>query len=263
MREDKWKVKSDTWLARFLTPRRVWALAAVVAVFVVGAAMLRFDPYGMCDATDYRLQHLFWCEDELEPPFDLVVALCEEIGSPFVKKGKVLGGRKWVLSADEELMFPHRGGARECRTGEVVLHMRVLEFNSQRQARKWIHEDTTRFRRLSNSYASVHLIEALPEFVSLQNLPREEVINYTFDDYQEARDDTGKAYTEEGVFFRMGRYGGKFYINRSAPPLNTMASPPHLGRDTYFLGKDYYEALYKAIDVTIPRIRLLPQEDVK
>ena len=263
MRDDRWKVRSDTGLARFLTPRRAWALGAVVAVVVVGAAILRFDPYGLCEGTDHRLQHLFWCELEIEAPFDQVVALCEEVGGPFVKKGRILDGRKWVLSADEEMMFPHRGGARECRNGEALLHMRVLEFNTQGQARQWIHEDITRFRRLSNSYASVYLIEALPEFVSLQNLPKDEVINYTFDDYQEARDDTGKPYTEEGVFFRMGRYGGKFYINRRKPPLNTRASPPHLGRDTYFLGKDYYEALYKAIDVTIPRIRLLPQEDVK
>ena len=229
----------------------------VVGVLVVGVVIavivLQIDPSGVCEKIGYPGPDMPWCRAELRPPFDAIVPSCEELGGLFEGRGDVRQGPIWVLSAEGRSLFPAASAGRHCSSRDGSIDVQVIEFRDAEEGRTWLEEEADRLISLEMQDAEVYFRDFLPPRVPIRNMAPD-AISYTYDDYVEQREDPDTPYAEEGALLISGRYGIRVTVRRQSPPKSREPVSPDHGIFTYFVGSEYIDMLYRAIDLTVPRV---------
>ena len=232
----------------------LWGVVGVLVVgVVVGVIVVQVDPSGVCEEIGYPGPDMPWCSVELEPPFDAVVPSCRELGDLFEGQGDVRQGNIWVLSAEGRNLFPAASAGRHCSSRDGSIDVQVMEFSDTKEGRTWLDEEADRLKSLEIQEPSVYFRDSLPPRVPIRNVPPD-AISYTYDDYVEEREDPDTPYAEEGALFITGRYGIKVAVRRQSPQKSREPVSPDHGIFTYFVGSEYIDMLYRAIDLTVPRV---------
>ena len=232
----------------------LWAIVGVLVVgVVIGVIVVQVDPSGMCEEIGYPGPDMPWCSVELEPSFDAIVPSCEELGGSFEDQGDVRQGNIWVLSAEGRILFPAGNAGRECSRRDGSIDVQVMEFRNEEEGRTWLDEEAERLKSLEMQDAEVYFRDFLPPRVPIRNMPPD-AISYTYDDYVEEREELDTPYAEEGALFIKGRYGIKVAVRRQNPPKSREPVSPDHGIFSYFVGSEYIDMLYRAIDITVPRV---------
>ena len=232
----------------------------MAAVVVIGGIAAQFDPQAICESPDPRVKVRIWCKKELDPPFDQLVPPCQEISPLYPREGRVVQTNTLVTRAEDGTLVDRAlgTGGLMCDRKDATLWMRLLEFpveDEARLARRWMEEEGLKRQQLTAKWPTVWYREGFPEGISPQHAP-DEAWSYTYDDFEALRDSDKTVYIEEGVYFRIGRWGGLYHIRRKHPLPNPGVVPPyHQAGTRYYLEDDYFEELYRAIDATVPRLR--------
>ena len=240
-------------------PAYTWIAGIVAAVVVIGGIAAQFDPQAICESPDPRVKVRIWCKKELQPPFDQLVPPCQEISPPYTREGRVVRTDTLVKTAERRLLVGRAlgTGGLMCDRKDATLWMRLLEFpeaDDARLARRWLKEEGLKRQQLTAEWTTVWYRDGFPDGISPRHAP-DEAWSYTYDDFTPLRDSDKTIYIEEGVYFRVGRWGGLYHIRRKDPLANPGVVPPyHQAGTRYYLEDDYFNELYRAIDATIPRL---------
>jgi hypothetical protein len=178
----------------------------------------------------------------LEPPFDTIIPHGIKTAPTITDEGSRSGENlKGTYYEDNNIIASHYRG---CVGKDVNCGMTIEVLSSAYEAEKFFKaevQEGKKFSIFSGQQMFSYFAKQKPDdvfFYQLELLP----------DFEREKPEV-----EYGIRFRVGRYVGLYFLDLVDP----MMEPDPYSSNLYYIGYDNLEALWVAVDRTIPQLRAL------